>query len=578
MLGRTQGWSSRSGTRPSISTARSRPRDAGARHRDALFNGMGPLHHRAPGLAGRGADRAASRAVGHRRLRARAPSGRAARAGRPARRGACHRRGRAPTWPSSPDGTLAGSALTMERCVQNVASLGLPPAQAVRHATANPARVLGLADRGRIAPGARADLVALDPGTLAVREPCGSAGPRLTSARRDRRAVRHVRGRPVLSRNRDGDRARARGGRARRSSSRPRRRAAGSPRSPRVNPTPRHAWPAITSTCSRSLRRGRRAVAVRARRWCGITTPELLPDRRAAVDALAARTFELTRVSRRRARRRRHRRAPRRARSRCTTRATGCATSASGRASARCSTARARPVVEMTEADTCCGFGGVFSLGYPEVSTRLADAKLGHAGETAARYLVSTDLACLMHLDGRRQRLGAGAAADPRRRPARVGTLDERHGTDHDARLRFPRARARTRSATGSCSSALRNLDRRLRTASDSRGRASRVEGPRRGNPARDAARPRRLARPARSARSTARGVRRAPRRHAARRTARSSRHRPSQRRPHGREEQVDGDRGDRPRRRAGRRGHAQRSRPTSASTSCSSRASDRRT
>jgi L-lactate dehydrogenase complex protein LldE len=65
-------------------------------------------------------------------------------------------------------------------------------------------------------------------------------------------------------------------------------------------------------------------------------------------------------------------------------------------------------IVEMTEADTCCGFGGVFALGYPEVSTRLADAKLGHARETAARYLVSTDLACLMHLGGRRSRTGGG--------------------------------------------------------------------------------------------------------------------------------------------------------------------------
>src|SRR3954451_17221086 len=55
-------------------------------------------------------------------------------------------------------------------------------------------------------------------------------------------------------------------------------------------------------------------------------------------------------------------------------------------------------VLEMTEADTCCGFGGVFSFGFPEVSTRLADAKLGHAATTSADYLVSGDLACLMHL------------------------------------------------------------------------------------------------------------------------------------------------------------------------------------
>ncbi len=61
----------------------------------------------------------------------------------------------------------------------------------------------------------------------------------------------------------------------------------------------------------------------------------------------------------------------------------------------------------MTEADTCCGFGGVFSLGYPEVSSRLADAKLAHSRATETRWMVSTDLACLMHLDSRRKRTRA---------------------------------------------------------------------------------------------------------------------------------------------------------------------------
>jgi L-lactate dehydrogenase complex protein LldE len=70
-------------------------------------------------------------------------------------------------------------------------------------------------------------------------------------------------------------------------------------------------------------------------------------------------------------------------------------------------------VVEMREADTCCGFGGVFSFGFPEVSTRLADAKLGHAATTNARYLVSGDLACLMHLAGRRSKAGPSTAPQP---------------------------------------------------------------------------------------------------------------------------------------------------------------------
>jgi N-acetylglucosamine-6-phosphate deacetylase len=57
----------------------------------------------------------------------------------------------------------------MDVVVRNVVSIGVPIARAVRHAGANPARALGLNDRGRIAAGARADLVALDPRTFAVR-------------------------------------------------------------------------------------------------------------------------------------------------------------------------------------------------------------------------------------------------------------------------------------------------------------------------------------------------------------------------------------------------------------------------
>jgi N-acetylglucosamine-6-phosphate deacetylase len=67
------------------------------------------------------------------------------------------------------DGTLAGSELTMDVAVQHAVKVGVPVGAAVRHASANPARVLGLNDRGRIAPGARADLLALDPDTLAIR-------------------------------------------------------------------------------------------------------------------------------------------------------------------------------------------------------------------------------------------------------------------------------------------------------------------------------------------------------------------------------------------------------------------------
>ena len=60
-------------------------------------------------------------------------------------------------------GTLAGAHLSMAEAVRNaVQRVGLPRTAALRMATATPAHWLGLADRGRIVPGARADLVALD--------------------------------------------------------------------------------------------------------------------------------------------------------------------------------------------------------------------------------------------------------------------------------------------------------------------------------------------------------------------------------------------------------------------------------
>jgi N-acetylglucosamine-6-phosphate deacetylase len=60
------------------------------------------------------------------------------------------------------DGTLAGSALTMDRAVSNcVVAAGVRLEDAVRSASTTPARALGLSDRGEIAPGLRADLVAL---------------------------------------------------------------------------------------------------------------------------------------------------------------------------------------------------------------------------------------------------------------------------------------------------------------------------------------------------------------------------------------------------------------------------------
>ena len=65
--------------------------------------------------------------------------------------------------PRLPDGTLAGSALTMDAAIRNCVAAGVAELDVLRAASANPARLLGLADSGAIEPGRRADLVALTP-------------------------------------------------------------------------------------------------------------------------------------------------------------------------------------------------------------------------------------------------------------------------------------------------------------------------------------------------------------------------------------------------------------------------------
>lgn len=71
--------------------------------------------------------------------------------------------------PRRGDGTLAGSALSMDRAVRNAVVLGgWTLAEAVAAASTHPARLLGLTDRGAIAPGLRADLVLLDADLRAV--------------------------------------------------------------------------------------------------------------------------------------------------------------------------------------------------------------------------------------------------------------------------------------------------------------------------------------------------------------------------------------------------------------------------
>lgn len=57
-------------------------------------------------------------------------------------------------------------------------------------------------------------------------------------------------------------------------------------------------------------------------------------------------------------------------------------------------------LAEMKECETCCGFGGTFAVKYEPISIGMAQTKVASALETGAKYMISTDVSCLMHLQG----------------------------------------------------------------------------------------------------------------------------------------------------------------------------------
>jgi N-acetylglucosamine-6-phosphate deacetylase len=171
--------------------------DHGARAATHLFNAMRPLHHREPGVAGAVlatprvtaeliADgihlhpatlRVAHAAKGPERLvlvtdamlAAGLPDGEYALGDQPVSVTAGEAR--------TAGGSLAGSTLTMDRGVQvSVMEAGIPLPDALTMASATPAALLGLGQvKGRIAPGADADLVVLDEECLAIGTMIGGA-------------------------------------------------------------------------------------------------------------------------------------------------------------------------------------------------------------------------------------------------------------------------------------------------------------------------------------------------------------------------------------------------------------------
>ena len=61
---------------------------------------------------------------------------------------------------------------------------------------------------------------------------------------------------------------------------------------------------------------------------------------------------------------------------------------------------RGLELVEMDEAETCCGFGGTFSVKFPMISHAMDEVKVTSIQKTGAQYVVSGDSSCLMQIDG----------------------------------------------------------------------------------------------------------------------------------------------------------------------------------
>jgi L-lactate dehydrogenase complex protein LldE len=64
-------------------------------------------------------------------------------------------------------------------------------------------------------------------------------------------------------------------------------------------------------------------------------------------------------------------------------------------------------LIEMKDADVCCGFGGTFCVKYPDVSNKIVTKKIANVAATGAGTLLAGDLGCLMNMAGKLSREGS---------------------------------------------------------------------------------------------------------------------------------------------------------------------------
>jgi L-lactate dehydrogenase complex protein LldE len=61
---------------------------------------------------------------------------------------------------------------------------------------------------------------------------------------------------------------------------------------------------------------------------------------------------------------------------------------------------------EMQDCETCCGFGGTFSIKFGDISAAMADAKCERIAASGAQAVVLGDLGCMLNIEGRLRRRG----------------------------------------------------------------------------------------------------------------------------------------------------------------------------
>jgi L-lactate dehydrogenase complex protein LldE len=68
-------------------------------------------------------------------------------------------------------------------------------------------------------------------------------------------------------------------------------------------------------------------------------------------------------------------------------------------------------LVEMEHAETCCGFGGTFSVKYADISTEMVKRKVDEIIASGAEYVTAVDSSCLMQIDGYLRKSGSSIRA-----------------------------------------------------------------------------------------------------------------------------------------------------------------------